>query len=53
MAPPTVLDCVVVGAGQAGLAASAAPSAGGGEHAVLERGRPGESWRTQRGSPSA
>jgi cation diffusion facilitator CzcD-associated flavoprotein CzcO len=38
----------VVGAGPAGLAASAALSAGGVEHVVLERGRPGESWRTQR-----
>ena len=48
MAPQTVLDCVVVGAGPAGLAASAALSARGVGHAVLERGRPGESWRTQR-----
>jgi putative flavoprotein involved in K+ transport len=48
MAPQRVLDCVVVGAGPAGLAASAALSARGVEHAVLERGRPGESWRTQR-----
>jgi putative flavoprotein involved in K+ transport len=48
MAPQRILDCVVVGAGPAGLAASAALSAGGVEHTVLERGRPGESWRTQR-----
>jgi putative flavoprotein involved in K+ transport len=43
-----VLDCVVVGAGPAGLAASAALAARGVEHVVLERGRAGESWRTQR-----
>ncbi|HWD42534.1 MAG TPA: NAD(P)-binding domain-containing protein [Actinomycetota bacterium] len=48
MARQTVMDCVVVGAGPAGLAASAALSADGIEHVVLERGRPGESWRTQR-----
>jgi putative flavoprotein involved in K+ transport len=48
MAPRTVMDAVVVGAGPAGLAVSAALSARGVEHAVLERGRPGESWRTQR-----
>jgi putative flavoprotein involved in K+ transport len=41
-------DCAVVGAGPAGLATSAALSAGGVEHVVLERGRAGESWRTQR-----
>jgi putative flavoprotein involved in K+ transport len=43
-----VLDCVVVGAGPAGLAASAALTDGGVEHEILERGRVGESWRTQR-----
>jgi putative flavoprotein involved in K+ transport len=43
-----VIDCAVVGAGPAGLAASAALSARGVEHVVLERGRVGESWRTQR-----
>jgi putative flavoprotein involved in K+ transport len=43
-----VPDCVVVGAGPAGLAASAALAARGVEHLVLERGRAGESWRTQR-----
>ncbi|NUU18702.1 NAD(P)-binding domain-containing protein [Cellulomonas humilata] len=37
-------DCVVVGAGPAGLAASAALTARGIEHEVLERGRVGESW---------
>jgi len=44
----TGIDCVVVGAGPAGLAASAALTAHGVEHVVLERGRAGESWRTQR-----
>jgi putative flavoprotein involved in K+ transport len=43
-----VLDCAVIGAGPAGLAASAALTARGVEHVVLERGRAGESWRTQR-----
>jgi putative flavoprotein involved in K+ transport len=43
-----VIDCAVVGAGPAGLAASAVLSARGVEHVVLERGRVGESWRTQR-----
>lgn len=41
-------DCVVVGAGPAGLAASAALTGRGIEHLVLERGRVGETWRTQR-----
>jgi putative flavoprotein involved in K+ transport len=42
------IDCVVVGAGPAGLAASAALTAHQVEHVVLERGRVGETWRTQR-----
>jgi putative flavoprotein involved in K+ transport len=42
------IDCAVVGAGPAGLAASVALTARGVEHVVLERGRVGESWRTQR-----
>jgi putative flavoprotein involved in K+ transport len=41
-------DCVVVGAGPAGIAASAALTARGIDHLVLERGRIGQSWRTQR-----
>jgi putative flavoprotein involved in K+ transport len=41
-------DCVVVGAGPAGLAASATLVARGMDHVVLERGRAGETWRTQR-----
>jgi putative flavoprotein involved in K+ transport len=43
-----LIDCAVVGAGPAGLAASAALGARGVEHVVLERGRAGESWRSQR-----
>jgi putative flavoprotein involved in K+ transport len=43
-----MFDCVVVGGGPAGLAASAALSAREVEHVVLERGRAGESWRSQR-----
>src|SRR5215216_1084860 len=43
-----MIDCVVVGAGPAGLAASAALTARRVEHLVLERGRAGESWRSQR-----
>lgn len=39
---------VVVGAGQAGLAASHHLSRLGLEHVVLERGRVGETWRSQR-----
>jgi putative flavoprotein involved in K+ transport len=41
-------DCVVVGAGPAGLAASAALAERGVDHLVLERGRVGQSWRSQR-----
>ncbi len=43
-----VFDCVVVGGGPAGLAASAALTDRGVEHVVLERGQVGETWRTQR-----
>jgi putative flavoprotein involved in K+ transport len=43
-----MIDAVVVGAGPAGLAASAALGARGVEHVVLERGRVAETWRTQR-----
>jgi putative flavoprotein involved in K+ transport len=45
---PHLVDCVVVGAGPAGLAASTELTGRGVEHVVLERGRVGESWRTQR-----
>lgn len=41
-------DCVVVGAGPAGLAASTALTERGVDHLVLERGRVGETWHTQR-----
>ena len=41
-------DCVVVGAGPAGLAASAALTARGVAHQVLERDRVGQTWRSQR-----
>ena len=46
MTPP--LDAVVVGAGFAGLTVSRALAVAGAEHVVLERGRIGESWRSQR-----
>ena len=42
------VDVVVVGAGQAGLTVSYYLRALGVEHVVLERGRPGESWRSAR-----
>lgn len=42
------MDCVVVGAGPAGLATSSALTAVGVEHLVLERGQPGQTWRDQR-----
>jgi putative flavoprotein involved in K+ transport len=43
-----MIDCVVVGGGPAGLAASAALTRRGVEHVILERGRVGQTWRTQR-----
>ena len=45
---PNRLEVVVVGAGQAGLATSYFLKRHGIEHQVLERGRVGESWRSQR-----
>src|SRR4029450_12023811 len=45
-------DCVVVGAGPAGLAASATLVARGVDHVVLERGRAGETGRTPAGGAS-
>jgi putative flavoprotein involved in K+ transport len=41
-------EVVVVGAGQAGLSVSCLLSLAGIDHIVLERGRIGESWRSQR-----
>jgi putative flavoprotein involved in K+ transport len=43
-----IWDVVIVGAGQAGLNASYFLSQSGIEHIVLERGRIGESWHSQR-----
>ncbi len=43
-----MLETLVIGAGQAGLAASHHLSRAGVDHVVLERGRIGETWRTQR-----
>ncbi len=43
-----MIDGVVIGAGPAGLLASAALTARGVDHVVLERARPGASWRAQR-----
>lgn len=42
------IDTVVIGGGQAGLAMSRALSERGVEHVVLERGRVGERWRSER-----
>lgn len=42
------LDCVVIGGGQAGLAASHHLAGRGIEHVVLERGRVAETWRSAR-----
>jgi putative flavoprotein involved in K+ transport len=42
------IDAVVVGAGQAGLGVSYYLARAGVRHRVLERGRIGESWRSQR-----
>jgi putative flavoprotein involved in K+ transport len=44
----STFGAVVIGAGQAGLAASYHLTARGLEHVVLERGRIGDTWRTQR-----
>jgi putative flavoprotein involved in K+ transport len=41
-------DTVVIGAGHAGLAVSRLLTAAGHEHVVLERGRVGERWHTER-----
>ncbi len=44
----TRVDTVVLGAGHAGLAVSKLLCDAGREHVVLERGRVGERWRTER-----
>lgn len=44
----SAIDTVVIGAGHAGLAVSRLLTAAGREHVVLERGRVGERWRTER-----
>jgi putative flavoprotein involved in K+ transport len=41
-------DVAIIGAGQAGLAMSACLTARGIEHVLLERGRIGERWRSER-----
>ena len=41
-------EAVIIGAGHAGLAASQRLAAAGIDHVVLERGRIGETWRSQR-----
>src|SRR5262245_54349870 len=43
-----MVDCAVIGAGQAGLATSYHLSRLGVDHVVLERGRIAETWRTRR-----
>jgi len=43
-----VIDTVIIGAGQAGLAASWHLARRGIDHIVLERGRVGQTWRSQR-----
>jgi putative flavoprotein involved in K+ transport len=42
------IETVVIGAGQAGLSVSSRLARRGLEHVVLERGRVGETWRSQR-----
>ena len=42
------VDCVVIGAGPAGLAAGQALRGRGVDHLLLDRGQPGQTWRSQR-----
>jgi putative flavoprotein involved in K+ transport len=44
----TILDSVIIGAGQAGLGASYCLQQAGRKHIVFERGRIGESWLSER-----
>jgi putative flavoprotein involved in K+ transport len=46
--PAQRIDCLVIGAGQAGLGVSRELVRRGVEHVVLEQGRIGETWRSQR-----
>lgn len=45
---PRTSETIVIGAGQAGLSTSYLLTARGREHIVLERGRIGETWRSER-----
>ncbi len=42
------IEIAIIGAGQAGLAMSSHLSQLGREHIILERGRIGEAWRSER-----
>lgn len=42
------VETVVIGAGQSGLAVSRLLTAHGRDHVVVDRGRPGERWRSER-----
>ncbi|WP_066553270.1 flavin-containing monooxygenase [Croceicoccus bisphenolivorans] len=42
------IDCLIIGGGQAGLAMSYCLSQAGIDHVVIERGRIGERWRSER-----
>ena len=46
------LDAAVIGAGWAGLGVSYVLAKAGLSHRVLERGRIGETWLTNAGTPS-
>lgn len=46
--PSSHIDTVIIGGGQAGLAMSRCLTDAGVEHVVLERGRVGERWRSER-----
>src|SRR3990172_7041337 len=45
---PSIFDVIVIGAGHAGLSVSYFLSQAKVSHIVLEKGRIGETWRTQR-----
>ena len=49
----TSIDTVVIGAGHAGLSVSRLLTRAGRPHVVLDRGRVGERWRSERGTPCA